>query len=576
MITSASDRGETMRKRKWLGSFRSRIWAFILALFLSLGLLLFYNNYHATRILRSRLYETASEGLSQSQKRLNDGLTRSFTFLSTFIFENVDIKSLEDNSIHTTSFHTSLERVRRKFANSLPIYTVDSFFYFNPYTGVYFANLNTINHPLGKMIRDLSPEKWRQATRGFIAVPAQKERYLLRAVKVSSSYIGAWISIPYALRIVQADQLAGSHVYLLSGGGEVLDKESGPILPGYDLSSPAQHLMSIGGERWLAAVTKAGFGDFYLLALMRDATVTSSLNRLTLIILAASLAGFLVIFLVSASLARGILKPVSTLTNSIRALQSGDYSISLPEAEIQEFMEVNAAFNEAVEQIEDMKIDLYEDRLRNQHIHLQYLQLQMPPHFLLNCLNTIYQLTAFDRLDLTRELIRALSDHLRYTLRADQWVSLKEELFYAENYVQISKIRYPDSIAFFSQIDEAVQEAKVVPLLVLNFIENAIKFEAELGKSLAIHLEAKLIEDKVRLSIWDTGEGYSQNFLEDIKDLPAYLSRHRNEHIGIANVIARARLVNPGIQFHFSNREKAGAQIEVIFPLKAKAEMVKK
>ncbi len=557
-----------MRKNKFFSSLKARIWAFILALFFAVALLLFYNNYHATRILRNRLYETASEVLTVSQKRLSDTLKRTFSFLSTFIFENVDIKTLEDDDIHSTAFHNALERVKRKFANSLPIYTADSFFYFNPETGLYFADLNTISTPMGQIIKSLSPQDWRQAKTAWLSVPSGREQYLLRAVKVSDSYIGAWISIPAALDVIQSDQLADSKVFLASSTG-VFTTDAKTHASFSKFSFPPQtglDFIEIDQDRWLVTAKQTTFGDYYLLALLRDSTVTASLNTLTVVILIASFAAFLVIALGAALLRKWILKPVSDLTTSIRALQSGDFSSTLPDAEIDEFREVNTAFNEASERIEDMKIDLYEDRLMNQHIRMQYLQLQMPPHFLLNCLNTIYQLTEFGRLDLTRELIRTLSNHLRYTLNADRLVHLKEELHYADNYVQISKIRYPESIELYRDYDPEAMDALVIPLLVLNFIENAIKFEAQIGRPLALYLSTKLSGNQVYLSMWDTGDGYSQEFLADISNLSAYLERHRNEHIGIANVIQRAQIANPGIQFQFSNRKGAGAQIEVSFP----------
>lgn len=558
----------SMRKNRVFSSLKARIWAFILALFLAVSLLLFYNNYHATNILRSRLYQTASEVLSVSQKRLSDTLKRTFSFLSTFIFENVDIKTLEDTGIHTTAFHNALERVKRKFANSLPIYTADSFFYYNPGTGLYFADLNTISHPMGPVIRSLGQEQWEKAKTSWLAVPSGKERYLLRAVKVSDSYIGAFVSIPAALEVIRSDQLAESRVYLMSDAGEVFAEEKlSRSIKGENLLKESEPgFVEMDGERWLATARRTTFGNYVLLALMRDSAVTQSLNTLTLVILAASLAAFLVITLGAAVLRRWILKPVSDLTASIRALQSGDFETTLPEATLEEFREVNTAFNEASERIEDMKIDLYEDRLMSQHIRMQYLQLQMPPHFLLNCLNTIYQLTEYGRLDLTRELIRTLSNHLRYTLTADKLVTLEEELHYADNYVQISKIRYPDSMELYRDYDPQAMDALVIPLLVLNFIENAIKFEAQIGKPLALYLSTRLMEGQVHLTMWDTGDGYGQAFLDDIADLPSYLERHRNEHIGIANVIARAKIANPGIRFRFSNRKGAGAQIEVSFP----------
>ncbi len=47
---------------------------------------------------------------------------------------------------------------------------------------------------------------------------------------------------------------------------------------------------------------------------------------------------------------------------------------------------------------------------------------------MINCLNTIYQLTKNNHADLARQMLQNLSVHLRYTLSSGQTVSLLEEL----------------------------------------------------------------------------------------------------------------------------------------------------
>ena len=57
---------------------------------------------------------------------------------------------------------------------------------------------------------------------------------------------------------------------------------------------------------------------------------------------------------------------------------------------------------------------------------------------MINCLNTIYQLTENNHADLARQMLQNLSVHLRYTLSSGQTVSLLEELNLVKNYVELS------------------------------------------------------------------------------------------------------------------------------------------
>lgn len=91
---------------------------------------------------------------------------------------------------------------------------------------------------------------------------------------------------------------------------------------------------------------------------------------------------------------------------------------------------------------------------------------------MINFLNTIYQLTENDHSDLARQMIQDLSNHLRYTLSSGQSVSLAEELRLVQNYVDLSSIRYPDALKLIVSCEETLKNATVVPLLLLNFIEN--------------------------------------------------------------------------------------------------------
>ncbi len=44
------------------------------------------------------------------------------------------------------------------------------------------------------------------------------------------------------------------------------------------------------------------------------------------------------------------------------------------------------------DEINQLKIDVYEEQIHKQMAELQYLQLQIRPHFLFNSLNVVYSL----------------------------------------------------------------------------------------------------------------------------------------------------------------------------------------
>jgi two-component system sensor histidine kinase YesM len=541
-------------------------------LFFAVAIMLLYNNYSAINILRNELCNTAQELLAVSQKRMNDSFSLTASYLATFTYQNVDIQTLERATPDTTAYHTAMERIKRQFTNSLPAYSMDSFFYYDPSRPLYFANVNDIHTPMRKAISGMQNDIAGQAGKDWFALQADTAYYLVRVVRVSHSYVGAWIQVPSALELVRNDQFTGNEVYLLNNSGVFLSKDAPtPTLNAQAMAKTGGYtFVPIAHKSWLAVTQKANFGNFYLATLIPDASISSSLNRLTLVIIAAGIFAFAIIAFGTTLLNSWIVKPVSQLTAAIRALKNGDFQASLPANTYDEFREVNNAFNTATEEIKALKIDMYEERLTKQKIQMQYLQMQVAPHFLINCLNTIYQLTDMNQQELTRTMLRTLSRHLRYTLSSSQTVSLREELTHVENYLELSSVRYPDSIILIKDYDPEALNAVAIPLLILNFVENTIKFEAIVGKRLELHISVRRLPEStkpcVHIQIWDTGAGFSNEILDDLKDIPAYIRKHQDQHIGISNVFQRASILFDDCRFQFSNRAGAGAQIDIMIP----------
>ena len=107
---------------------------------------------------------------------------------------------------------------------------------------------------------------------------------------------------------------------------------------------------------------------------------------------------------------------------------------------------------------------------------LKNLRSQINPHFLLNTLNNIYALTAFDTAR-AQEAIQQLSKMLRHMLYDNQQesVALKDELQFLSNYVSLMKIRLPKSVDVTFNQKVSNPEVRIAPLIFISLIENAFK-----------------------------------------------------------------------------------------------------
>ncbi len=165
---------------------------------------------------------------------------------------------------------------------------------------------------------------------------------------------------------------------------------------------------------------------------------------------------------------------------------------------------------------------------------LNYLKMQIHPHFLFNTLNTLYGF-ALQKSNKTPEMILKLSNLLDYLLyQTDKpLVPLVDELKHIEDYIALEKMRFNDTLEISLEVDLKNTDLTIPPMLLLPFIENSFKHGTLLNGKLRIdiHLKSnaenicfKITNSKKNNSITEKGIG-----LENIKKrlLLLYPNRHK-------------------------------------------------
>lgn len=172
--------------------------------------------------------------------------------------------------------------------------------------------------------------------------------------------------------------------------------------------------------------------------------------------------------------------------------------------------------------------------LENQRLsaELAFLKSQINPHFLFNSLNSIYSL-AYQKSDTAPEAILKLSEIMRYMLYEsnDNKVDLAKELQYLQNYIDLQKIRFGNKAFVDFKITGEVGDQKIVPLLLIAFIENAFKHGVANDPAAPICLRINL--DGTHLHF----------FMENRKHM---LNRDTEGGIGLNNVQRRLELLYAG------------------------------
>lgn len=211
-----------------------------------------------------------------------------------------------------------------------------------------------------------------------------------------------------------------------------------------------------------------------------------------------------------------------------------------------------------------------EERKKNQ-AQLQFLQIQVNPHFFNNCLSLIRNLILLDRNKEAEKVTLMLGRFTREYLNSDTEIPLKRELERVKVYYELQKIRYEDKLELKVEVDPDMEDILVPTMSLQTFVENAIKHQRKQKGILKISLAIHFDEEKklVKMKIADNGNGFDEEIMEQLKKGEAIKDSEGIEHIGIQNVTWRMKLLYGNASWiHFRNGKNGGAEIIMYIPEK--------
>jgi len=137
---------------------------------------------------------------------------------------------------------------------------------------------------------------------------------------------------------------------------------------------------------------------------------------------------------------------------------------------------------------------------------LSNLRNQLNPHFLLNTLNNIYALIAFDQ-EKAQTAVGELSRLLRHVLYENQqdFVPLCKEADFMRNYIELMKIRVTDNVKIDANLNVAPNDSTpVAPLIFISLIENAFKHGISPQGSGEIKIDLNQVNGDITCEITNT------------------------------------------------------------------------
>lgn len=136
---------------------------------------------------------------------------------------------------------------------------------------------------------------------------------------------------------------------------------------------------------------------------------------------------------------------------------------------------------------------------QNLQAEMDYLRYQINPHFFMNTLNNIHALIDIDT-EYAKSAVIELSKMMRYVLyeSGSETISLKKDIQFIENYIELMRIRYDSSIDIrFDYPDSIPNKVAIPPLLLIVFVENAFKHGVSYNHASFIQIRIGYRDDAV-------------------------------------------------------------------------------
>ena len=287
----------------------------------------------------------------------------------------------------------------------------------------------------------------------------------------------------------------------------------------------------------------------------------ATINLLTSLLLLFTLL-FTIIF------SRKISRPFEVLAGSMGSAQTGTMDVQFKEMGCYESREMATNCRTFVQRINALVEELKWKEKAKRLSELDFLQMQINPHFIYNTLFTIRCMVDMGLTKEAGDTLERFSNMLKKILRIDvPMISIQDNLDYLEDYNFIMSQRY-GSLSFLYEIEPGLEQVKILKFILQPLVENSVYhgFSNGVNKDSRIHISFKRQGDGyIRIAVEDNGCGIPA---EKLAVLEKGKPEREKQHIGLLNVRKELELYyegNASMSIHSVKDE--GTRIEIIVPL---------
>lgn len=351
--------------------------------------------------------------------------------------------------------------------------------------------------------------------------------------------------------------------------GELAEKDIRKILLRGNIVDTVRYL----GDNYFININSSRNTNWKVIFFSSENRFTKSIERINLVILLITVLISVFMFAMSYYIASGVTNPVKKLMRLMKEVENNNLNVRSNIANNDEIGDLSQSFNNMISRINILVNEILEGQILRREAEIYALQQQINPHFLYNTLEAINSLANRERYREIRVVVQKMASIFQYCINRKRYefVQIREEIQYLENYMIIQGIRFNDKIKIHYEIDPAVYDMWTIKFILQPIVENSIHHGFEVLENTGlITVRGTVEDDAVTFEIEDNGVGIGE---EELKELESNIwgkspdKEKERGSIGLQNVNSRINLMFKGdYGIRIDSKRGSGTRVFIRFP----------
>ena len=335
-------------------------------------------------------------------------------------------------------------------------------------------------------------------------------------------YFVFYLSTSELISICEKTQFEFGETMLLSPDFCILGKSDGQdigksILESskYDLEKDGVYRTKIDGRKYMIVSTAVQDNyalDWYMVTQLDYKAFTKDYTVLKWILVGVAGVCFFLVLITSLILSHRTIAPINNLSRKISAIdfkKRANNPLFIGE-DGDELYELEKSYDQMLNRLYQLMDQNKQNMEIQRKLEIDALQMQINPHFLYNTLDAIAWMAKIKRQPEIEKLTINLAKFFRLSLhKGDKYIYIVEETELIEHFLEIEKIRFPNTINYQCDLKDGTGSYKVIKLILQPIVENCIKhgFAGKDGVG-TISIKAYSAGEDILIEVADNGCGF--------------------------------------------------------------------